>query len=93
MQSMMPLWFIKLIILSFFRYAKCLMIAGLLCLEEKKKKSLYTYIKRNYQLETGCYRLLMLTLEMHRIPETREEHLEKYLRGFIYLFISAAWLS
>lgn len=43
MQSMMPLLFIKLIILSFFRYAKCLMIAGLLCLEEKKK-SLYIHI-------------------------------------------------
>lgn len=54
----------------------------------KKKVSIYIYKKklpvRNRMLETG---LLMLTLEMHRIPETREEHLEKYSRGFIYLFI------
>lgn len=31
----------------------------------------------------------MLTLEMHRILETREEHLEKYLGYLIYLCVSS----
>jgi len=35
------------------------------------------------QTQDVCYRHLLLTLEMHRIPETRGQCLEEYLTFFI----------